>query len=65
MTAYTSATLPTAIIDPCPACAGPGQHEIKQWQALVQTISGFPAVGGAPTVPADYANPKGRIVPAP
>jgi len=64
-TVYTSATLPQAIVDGCPACAGATQHEIKQWKALVGYIAASPPVMGVPTIPAGYAAPKGRIVAAP
>lgn len=64
-TTYTSATLPGAIIDGCPACAGATQHEIKQWKALVGYIAASPPVMSVPTIPAGYAAPKGRIVAAP
>jgi 5'-nucleotidase / UDP-sugar diphosphatase len=64
-TVYTSATLPQAIIDGCPICAGPTQHEIKQWKALVGFIAASPPVMSVPTLPAGYATPKGRIVAAP
>ena len=64
-TAYTSATLPGAIIDKCPACLGPTQHEIKQWQGLVGYIAASPPVMSVPTIPAGYAAPQGRIVAAP
>jgi 5'-nucleotidase len=56
-TVYTSNTLPGAIIG--------GANEVKAWQALVGYIAASPPMGGVPVLPAAYASPQGRIVPAP
>lgn len=39
----------------------PAVDELKQWQAILTYVKGFPAVAGVPTVPASYAATQGRI----